>query len=364
MTNPTSRAEIEALLAERGRFETWLDQLSAKASTMPPHVVERVRADYQQRLDKVMSDLLAQSETMRTEAAELDERVRALASELSGKRDARAEDELRALVGEYDADAWDRKAAEHDAGIQAIESERAARETEFNRLQQLLGESRRPARPATPISSPAVEGRNDADSVASPAPPVDAIAAQVEGAPPPSDGAADPKAAPPEPAPPPPVAKRPSPFDEIGFMRAVVGRTTPYAGVEIPSLDDAAPRTPPQTPAKENKAVPEEPAPAPQSATEAEGRSSGPEPARPSAEQKAVPTFEAPPIPDAPIVAPVRASSPAIPMMADESALAESMRASTTMPDAARTLKCQECGWMNYPTEWYCEKCGGELAAF
>ena len=32
--------------------------------------------------------------------------------------------------------------------------------------------------------------------------------------------------------------------------------------------------------------------------------------------------------------------------------------------EAARTLKCQECGWMNYPTEWYCEKCGGELAAF
>jgi hypothetical protein len=28
-----------------------------------------------------------------------------------------------------------------------------------------------------------------------------------------------------------------------------------------------------------------------------------------------------------------------------------------------RTLRCQECGEMNYPTEWYCERCGGELAA-
>lgn len=27
-----------------------------------------------------------------------------------------------------------------------------------------------------------------------------------------------------------------------------------------------------------------------------------------------------------------------------------------------KTLKCQECGTMNYPTEWYCERCGGELA--
>ncbi|HUR91987.1 MAG TPA: hypothetical protein VMY38_04875 [Gemmatimonadaceae bacterium] len=28
-----------------------------------------------------------------------------------------------------------------------------------------------------------------------------------------------------------------------------------------------------------------------------------------------------------------------------------------------KTLKCAECGAMNYPTEWYCESCGGELSA-
>ena len=28
-----------------------------------------------------------------------------------------------------------------------------------------------------------------------------------------------------------------------------------------------------------------------------------------------------------------------------------------------KTLKCKECGTMNLATEWYCEKCGGELAA-
>ena len=31
--------------------------------------------------------------------------------------------------------------------------------------------------------------------------------------------------------------------------------------------------------------------------------------------------------------------------------------------EQAKTLKCQECGTMNYPTEWYCERCGAELAA-
>lgn len=31
-------------------------------------------------------------------------------------------------------------------------------------------------------------------------------------------------------------------------------------------------------------------------------------------------------------------------------------------PDSEKTLKCSECGVMNFPTEWYCEKCGAELA--
>jgi hypothetical protein len=28
-----------------------------------------------------------------------------------------------------------------------------------------------------------------------------------------------------------------------------------------------------------------------------------------------------------------------------------------------RTLRCSECGAMNRPLEWYCEKCGAELTA-
>jgi uncharacterized OB-fold protein len=31
--------------------------------------------------------------------------------------------------------------------------------------------------------------------------------------------------------------------------------------------------------------------------------------------------------------------------------------------EQVKTLKCAECGTMNFATEWYCERCGGELAA-
>jgi hypothetical protein len=31
--------------------------------------------------------------------------------------------------------------------------------------------------------------------------------------------------------------------------------------------------------------------------------------------------------------------------------------------EGAKSLKCAECGAMNFPTEWYCERCGAELAS-
>jgi hypothetical protein len=34
------------------------------------------------------------------------------------------------------------------------------------------------------------------------------------------------------------------------------------------------------------------------------------------------------------------------------------------MGEPQKTLRCTECSTMNLPTEWYCERCGGELAAF
>jgi hypothetical protein len=37
--------------------------------------------------------------------------------------------------------------------------------------------------------------------------------------------------------------------------------------------------------------------------------------------------------------------------------------ASAAEGEPVKVLKCQECGTMNLPTEWYCEQCGAELAA-
>jgi len=54
-------------------------------------------------------------------------------------------------------------------------------------------------------------------------------------------------------------------------------------------------------------------------------------------------------------------SAPAAPPAAAPAAEAAKDRASGGT--APKTLKCGECGTMNRPTEWYCERCGAELAA-
>ncbi len=82
-------------------------------------------------------------------------------------------------------------------------------------------------------------------------------------------------------------------------------------------------------------------------------------------ESKAAPSAPAPPA-----TPPARISSPG--MQAPKLAPPEEAPPRPHRPpegrkesdDHAKTLKCPECGTLNSPTEWYCEKCGAELSNF
>jgi hypothetical protein len=68
---------------------------------------------------------------------------------------------------------------------------------------------------------------------------------------------------------------------------------------------------------------------------------------------------------------------PSIPIDPPRAAVPPSQRAANPVPapvvpepsatagdeEAAKTLRCKDCGTMNLPTEWYCGQCGAELAA-
>ena len=125
-------------------------------------------------------------------------------------------------------------------------------------------------------------------------------------------------------------------MNELEFLKSVVGSTpsAPPLSSSTPTSVAAQPQAP--------ESAPPSVAPTPSAAAPS---ASAPSAAAPSA-----------PAPSAP------ASSPAAPKPTPSSV------PTTTGPlgkaqiaDQPKTLKCPECGSMNYPSEWYCERCGAEL---
>jgi hypothetical protein len=270
MTNPSPvvMEEVNALLDERSRYERWLAQLNARKDQTPSHVYERVRGDYAGRLATVMEQLRGRADGLQGTTSSLEARVAELQSQESQKRDARAEIELRAMVGEYPADRADTELAAIDAELGRLESERTAAMSELGRLQDILALVRQP----------------EAKAAATPS------TSRPLGAP--------------------PAPERDAAIEELAFLNSVVDKTEPAPPATrqaeaVPMVTSLGPSglTGPQQTIRE--------APRPSAGT----------PAATPAFLKDMPT------------------------------------------EQVKTLKCQECGTMNYPTEWYCERCGGELAA-
>ncbi|HSA55754.1 MAG TPA: Ran-binding zinc finger domain-containing protein [Gemmatimonadaceae bacterium] len=147
----------------------------------------------------------------------------------------------------------------------------------------------------------------------------------------PVESAPAPRAAAPTPAPqaapaaPPAAADGAAGFDELKFLESVV---RPEGSPLATQPAGSAPPPPPQAQAMAN--VADFLSPAHRTAPSAEPLQSRGAPARGAS------------------TTPARSTPPFLKDMPTEQ---------------VKTLKCQECGTMNYPTEWYCERCGGELAA-
>ncbi len=137
-----------------------------------------------------------------------------------------------------------------------------------------------------------------------------------------------------------------------------------------PAEEEAEPQFPPLVETRPKVTAKKEPAPRKAAAktgqTEAfdelaflrsvtEDESHGPAPSRASGGMKAIPDASPPSPP--PAQAPADQASPDF---------RDPERRKNALPRVSRSiksLKCGECGTQNLPTEWYCERCGAELAA-
>jgi hypothetical protein len=334
---------LNALMEERNRYEQWLAQLEARKGTTPAHVFERVRGDYGDRLENVLNQLAGRATELQVTAGTLAERVAALYADETTLRDERAEAELRASVGEFTLEHAREVMQRCDEAISTLGAERASVGAELGRVQEILAVAVRT--PTPPVGEAPIV---PIESLAPPVASAPVAAAPVAAAPVASAPAAAPPTAPPPAAPPPAPIRPASPanFDELAFLQSVVDR--PAASHQA----DMAPshETRGETRAPAHAAAPAR-APMPEPVDVEASSAPSPAPSR----RNLAPT-------------PVLTSTPLIEKEGHE---ANSTLTPGSIPaflkdvptEQIKTLKCQECGTMNYPTEWYCERCGGELAA-
>ncbi|MDH4348642.1 MAG: zinc finger Ran-binding domain-containing protein [Gemmatimonadota bacterium] len=322
MPKPTAGSDtpIEQLLRERAQFVGWLTRLNSSgeaAGNVPEAVRSRVRADYERRLQTVVEQLRTHTSALESQVATNTSRAAGLAATEAELKEQYSESEIRHVVGEYDDLKWEGIRTELLKSMAQVKEQLDQTHQEIARLNEVLATVRAPARPGpVAISVPAV---------APPPPPAPAPLIETH--------------APPKAAAAPPVEEPESASRQAAAKKGAPRKDEQGRTLWFPS--GKGPESAPETGGKLDELA------FLKSVTDAESLSSTAGRTRSSG------SFAKPPA-DAP--------APAEPAPAGTPAPESKDRNSSGHSTAPKTLKCGECGTLNRPTEWYCERCGAELA--
>ena len=317
---------LRALIAERQQYEQWMTALDAKKEGTAEHVFERVQADYRSRLGRVVTDIRGHAEELQLSISTLSSRLVEVARDEDMRREGLQEAELRAAVGEYEADQWEQLRSEAEQGLEKAAADRAS-------LDAQLGELR------------AIQKLSEVGSVGSVPPVVEPVASAEPSA---ASGLA--REEKPEPASPRPFVQSPA-----HSSSAAPSQPSVHAAQSAPA---SAPASAP--PSGVPSVAPSSPPSAPVAAS-ADGSANE----RPAAKSPEVPRQDSPRVPLEPVAAAASAMTATQRPRSGKTppgGVSAARRTEAAKPDQSKTLKCPECGTPNYPTEWYCERCGGELA--
>ncbi len=335
-STPVSIDDVRTLVAERHRFDEWLTALESRRSDTPEHVYARVFGDYVARRDEVMTQLHAHVPGLEQLLGELDARSTDLGLRCRAEEDERAEAMLRHAVGEYDDGKWEEVRNRVESTLATLGDEREALDAEREDVSSLLSS----ARPEAAVVLPP-EDASVTENAVEPASPDDQPTRRDT---PDWLGTITPASVPsltPEPTSEKPTSESAPPRDDA------LGEV---GGLEFTTEEESADRSSADVFGD-----------ARMSSRESDARSDARSDSRSDSRS------------DAGSGAP-SSSSNAFDELAflrsviDPQASNPPARSTPSTPTgnsvAQKTLRCTECGTMNLPTEWYCERCGGELAAF
>ena len=297
-------SEVETLLATRQQLADWLDKLEAAGSKTPPSVRDRVRSDYQGRLGQVVEQLRSHSDVISSTLQGLRSQAEEFEQLRAEEQETLAEAELRHMVGEYSDEEWSRVEKDCSGKISGMDEEISRLGGEIGRLGDIFSQISPPAAPPAAVSR-----RREPE---------------------PSARLVEPE-----------TPSRSEPVAEPTPQREAAPAVTPPPIAELPE----APRFVPRGGLKPRESGPTKAIPFPSAPP------GGPkEPGPPVDEMTFLKSMT---------IDPRNATGQA----SSTTVATEPTKSERPQQTVAKTLKCSECGALNRPTEWYCERCGAELAA-
>jgi hypothetical protein len=304
-----STADIQRLLDEKRRIEQWLERLDIAADKTSKSVRLRVATDYRERLDGVVRELQGFRNELAATLADQVNRRDKLRRDEAEATERLSEAELRHAVGEYSEAKWSEFKTEILESLVQVREHLKALETEIGTLEGvvvLLGDPESEAEPALsampqppPLPAARPSQGRRSGAVARPPEPPKPSPAPVAEV----DDAGDPG----DVGDPEEERNQTDAFDELDFLKSVSVEQAADGGAGAERDDADLGVDYPLAEEDSDRAA----------SIGAEG---------------------------------VRAVS-------------AGDRTPTKSVTNKKTLKCAECGAMNLPTEWYCERCGAELAA-
>ncbi|MEP6591047.1 MAG: hypothetical protein ABJC19_07675 [Gemmatimonadota bacterium] len=318
---PHELAAVEALLAERDAIHGWLARLGTASAQAPDGVRDRVRHDYDARMNALTDRLRVHADAVAEKLAADHAEHADLGARATEAREALAEIELRHMVGEYSDERFDEERNRHSGDLETFElalgaaSERIARLEDLHRLISTApaGVTGQPVLLPPPEPGPEDQAEPTLDFATD-----DEFEIIVDDLAPDSDD--DLLAI----------------FDDVDALPSSAGSDSDFAPLSfrpsgnLPS-EPARPVTPPARPALPPLGMPSE---TPPRFTRSD---------------------------EVPMARP--AEAPERRALFDEDIVAAGPAVEPTANIVGRTVRCSECGAMNRPLEWYCEKCGAELTA-
>ena len=332
MMKQPNLADVEVLLAERDAVTGWLARIDAAGSSVPPAVRDRVRQDYQGRLNGVIERLQGHGDAIAAKLAEDRAEQESHADRANAANEALAEAQLRHLVGEYDQSFFEAERDRHAADVARHEQALDVVAERAGRLEEVLSLIIAPARPVETSGVTASATSMGVEPVRAAAPsPAEVVQEAVD-------------------------------LDEVELVDDHIDEQL------LAIFDDPGELTEEAVELVDEDVVPEAPV-----ASDRGPLSFRPGTGMPPEQERVIPSFGMPaeiPARFTPVAEPVRTvptptptPAPAVsprPMF-DEDIVVSGPPPEPTVVTSGRTLRCSECGAMNTAAEWYCEKCGAEL---